>query len=91
MTKVQCIYSMISDGWCYILLFREAAYGSASSLFFPADVVVELERSVYSVPEIGGQVQICAVVNTNNTDCVIGFSFEVLISLNEVTEGILFV
>ena len=66
---------------------------SALNLFShsPADAVVKLEGSVYSVPENGGQVQICAVVNTNNTNCVIGFSFEVVISLNAAAEGILFV
>ena len=48
---------------------------------------MELEGSVYSVPENGGQVQICAVVNTNDFNCVIGFSFEVIISIEAATEG----
>ena len=51
--------------------------------------MVELERNVYSVPENGGQVLICAVVNTNSTDCAIGFSFEVVISLHAAAEGTL--
>ena len=39
-----------------------------------------LERTLYSVTEGVGEVEVCAVVYSPNSECPVGFSFDVILS-----------
>ena len=50
---------------------------------------VGLEKTYYEVSEeVDDVVEVCAVVSSPNTACPIAFSFEVVISSNDYTAGI---
>ena len=53
-----------------------------------ADVVVELEESVYSVSEGDSMKQVCAVINTSRLESPVGFNFNVTVSLDGADGGI---
>ena len=57
---------------------------------FSDEVHVALQRSVYTVMESDGMIQICAVVNTSNNISPIGFSFIITVLIeSDIMENIL--
>ena len=47
-----------------------------------------LERTLYSVSEDVGVVEVCAIVYSPTIDCPITFSFDVSVSTSDSTAGI---
>ena len=55
---------------------------------FTSEAVVGLERTLYSVSEDVGVVEVCAIVYSPIIDCPIAFSFNVSLSTSDSTAGI---
>ena len=55
---------------------------------FTSEAVVGLERTLYSVSEDVGVVEVCAIVYSPTIDCPIAFSFDVSLSTSDNTAGI---
>ena len=53
-----------------------------------ADAMVGFESSQYSVRENEGVVQVCAVVQHPEVNCVINFPFNILLSVSDGSAGI---
>ena len=54
-----------------------------------SEAVVGLEKTLYSVSEDEGVVEVCAIVYSPTIDCPIEFSFNVNLSTSDRTAGIL--
>ena len=48
---------------------------------------IKLEKKEYSVLESDPVTNICAVLTKSNSDCEVGFEFEVLLVINATTHG----
>ena len=48
---------------------------------------IKLEKKEYSVLESDPVTNICAVLTKNNSDCEVGFEFEVLLVIHATTQG----
>ena len=55
---------------------------------FTSEAVVGLEKTIYSVFEDGGVVEVCAIVYSPTIDCPIAFPFDVSLSTSDRTAGI---
>ena len=55
---------------------------------FTSEAVVGLERTLYSVSEDVGVVEMCAIVYSPTIACPIAFSFDVSVSTSDNTAGI---
>ena len=58
------------------------AHKKNSLCIYLVTVFVGLEKSVHLVSESSQTVEVCAVLNTTHTDCVVGFPFEISLSLD---------
>ena len=55
---------------------------------FISEAVVGLERTIHSVSEYVGVLELCAIVYSPSVDCPIEFPFDVSLSTSENTAGI---
>ena len=55
---------------------------------FISEAVVGLEKTIYTVTEYVGVVEVCAIVYSPTVDCSIVFPFGVSLSTSENTAGI---
>ena len=58
---------------------------------FISEAVVGLEKTIYSVSEYVGMVEVCAIVYSPTVDCPIVFPFDVSLSTSENTAGTILV
>ena len=54
---------------------------------FTSEAVVGLEKTMYSVSEDVGVVEVCAIVYSPTIDCPIAFPFNVSLSTSDRTAG----